>query len=474
MSQSSVVRMSLVTRRPTSRFLRSETAQKLIFLQIQPEARQRTLKGNLAPGYLTIWQALCDGALSWEEFAERFKAQSQLTYLSIDTTAGCDLTCEGCYYHPQIPLNKEQVSLSDLVNAVSQAIDKLGTRAVVLAGKEPLLNAARVWNLLDSLSTMPGRQHVRVGMICNGRHVERHWNRFLAADTSVGLDFVDISFDSGDPLEHDQIRGVPGTFERSFRALTRCSQELTHVRVGTSCVLRERNLEGLLELIRRTTGLRVAHWITPLQPPPFSNASAPTVKILGAFLAQLRTLLRTELCKNSHDVTVSIPGIYIYDLVKDGELDLTGLKEDHDGQFAIIENIGRSCMNIHLAILPDNGWRQARILADGSYLSHIHFLEVPNPQQLSIGNISTSSIIELWNMAIASNSIADRLLNTRAEHDCRSRGCWSHCLGGWTVSENSLLTHKSLHQQPELCQRPRLCDPIRQPLNLTQPRVHDA
>lgn len=414
------------------------------------------MSADTAPGYLALWNGLRDGSLAWLDFESRFRALASLTYLTIDTTPACDLRCEGCYYHPDIPVRGPRLDESAFVHATGTAIDELGTRVVVLAGKEPLLDAPRAWRLVESFSGLPSRGRVQVGIVTNGRQLEREWTRLEALDREGGLDFVDVSFDSGFAREHDAVRGVPGTFDRAFGALARMARELSYVRVGSACVLRPGNGPGLLELLRRTAGLEVAHWIAPLQPAPFACAVAPPTHEIGHFIDQVRDLLDRELAGAGADVTVSIPGVHVHDLVDAGTLRLDGVEEDERGQLFVSEERARNRLSVHLAVFPDNGWRQVRILSDGTFLSHLHFVQTPTPQRFAIGNLAASSIVELWRAALGPDRLAAQLLASRAHHECRERECWGTCLGGWTVSENSFLTGQRLDRQPALCQRPRL------------------
>jgi len=66
-------------------------------------------------------------------------ADKHLTFLTIDTTGACDLTCrEMCYYNPQIDISKPSVRVAAIKQAVADAARELNLKTLVLAGKPDL------------------------------------------------------------------------------------------------------------------------------------------------------------------------------------------------------------------------------------------------------------------------------------------------------------------------------------------------
>ena len=399
----------------------------------------------------SLWERLRTTE-SFDPVLAAARASPWLAHLSVDTTSACDLACEGCYYHPDIDTARPMATAEAVLNALGCAYERLGTRLLVVAGKEPFLNLSKLWGILEG--AREGRPDLDVGLITNGRHLHRHWLKLEALSDREDLQFIDVSFDSGYAEEHDAVRRRQGTFQLSFDALCEAVERLPKLRVGTSCVLRQGNSEGLLELIRRTAKLSVAHWVTPLLPPPFTTEPPLPVGTVALFIRRLEQLLRGELSDNAIDVTVSLPSVYLYDLVDSDMIGDGELCETVEGLPYIDRQVGNSRLRCALGVVAEAAWRHGRILADGSYLPHVYFLQTAEPHHYAVGQIQDTSMVDLYERSIAPGSLFEQVIASRANHACRNRPCWGMCFGGWSLAENTLLNHQALTEKPRACPRP--------------------
>jgi MoaA/NifB/PqqE/SkfB family radical SAM enzyme len=400
---------------------------------------------------LRAWLQLASGTLTFEEFYEFTCTQRELTFLAIDATGACDLTCESmCYYHPGIDIRARPSSIEALNKAVSEADSKLNLKALVVAGKEPLLNARRVFELTESAAGIEGRGFI-VGIVTNGRHIHRHWPALVRAAGNRSLNFIDVSIDSGIPEQHDAIRGLPGTFDLSFAAVQEAVQRLQGVRVGVTSVLRKDNADGIIQLLRKASPAVSNFCVHPIQPPPFVASPPLDVSDLSSFLGKLIKLLDTELAGANIEVLVLIHGIYAQEAESCGFFSWSELREDQHGQIFASKALGGNKVVYTLSILPECGWRQARITYTGDYLATAHFLQTPSPADYSVGNIESDSIVSLYEKSKEPRSHFYQLLQARKAHACRRRPCWYTCFGGWTVSENGFISGHPLTDQPRLC-----------------------
>ena len=415
------------------------------------EGLEEALQHQPAASTLRTWHHLVTGRLSFEEYYEEMSSRDELTCLTVDTTGACDLTCHGmCYYHPDIPAQEREAPFGPLALAVEQAWRLLGLRTLVVAGKEPFLNPRRLFALLESAGRLPGRDYA-VGVITNGRHVERHWDRLTEAAKTGCLDFIDISVDSGLPEQHDSIRGLPGTHNLAVTALRRIIEKLPEVRASVCSILRADNPSGILELIRRQRDLVRHFWIFPIQPPPFSSMPPLDPSFITSFFHDLLVLLSGELRNTSLEITVPLQGIYLSDAVQAGLFAWQDLREDALGACHAAVGAGSSTVLFQCCVLPEEAWKLARITYTGDYLAHLHFLQTPDPRRMAVGNITTESIHDLYSRSKAPGSIFHQLCEVRRSHECRSWACWQHCFGGWSVAEQSLLDGTPLNRKPRLC-----------------------
>jgi MoaA/NifB/PqqE/SkfB family radical SAM enzyme len=404
------------------------------------------------PGAETLrtWRDLLTGDLSWDGFHARSLEERKLTYLTIDTTAACDLTCPGmCYYHPDIKLNVPQVSESRLFVAIETAFRELDLRDLIVVGKEPFLNPQRLFAILDFATGVktPG---ARVGLVTNGRNVARHLPDLQARSDAGSLDFMDFSIDSGFEAEHDAIRGVPGTFAKAFSAISECTKTLGSTRVGVTSVIREKNQAGLIELLRRGCVASIRNFcFVPIQPPPFTITPALRANDLVSFFAEVWLMLENEMAGAGLEVLASLNGLTLLECAQRGFLKWEDFEEDEFGQIYCIRRIAGNTMIFNFAVIPDYGHRLARITHKGDYLAHAHFLQTPDPSAYAVGNIESENIEVLHHRAKEKYFL--QIIQSRKHHACSDKPCWGNCFGGWTIAEHSFLNGQSLVEKPRLC-----------------------
>lgn len=400
---------------------------------------------------LKTWLGLASGTISFEDFYQTVLADKQLTFLTIDTTGACDLTCrEMCYYNPQIDTRQPLVRFDVLKQAIADAQRELKLRTLVIAGKEPFLNPKRMFELIRYSGSIKENDFT-IGLITNGRHIHRHWDELKDLACQRALDFLDVSIDSGFPKEHDTWRGTKGTFELAFEAVRKASQKLPSVRVGISSVLRHDNNDGLFELIRLSAPTIKNFWIMPVQPPPFVNSELLSPAQIITFAKALGRLLQTDLKGSGLEILFVLYGFYLFDAVREGLFSWDELKENHEGQCYVERDLHGNRLQYICNVLPEHGWRLARITYSGDYLSHIHYLQAADPRRYATGNIQRESIAALYGKSKLRSGLFWKILDSRKHHSCRRRPCWNNCFGGLTASENSFLADLPLTEKPVLC-----------------------
>jgi len=405
----------------------------------QPEAR-----------VLTAWLSLANGALTFQEHYQKALQQRELTYLTLDTTGACDLTCHGmCYYHPDIRLRDPQVPEGKLLAAIESAINNLALQNLTVVGKEPFLNPARLFGILEFAGGRKTSQ-LSIGIVSNGRNCSRHWDRLEQCSASGALDFFDISLDSGFAEQHDAMRGVPGTFDLAFQAVAQSVRRLPSTRVGITSVIRNDNQPGLLELLRSGAHGGVRYFcFVPIQPPPFTTTPSLHATDLVEFFVAVSEVLGRELAGAGIEVIASLNGISLLECEQHGFFSWADFRENREGQIYTSCDIAGNNLVFNFAVLPDYGDRLARITYNGSYLAHAHFLQTPDPDKYAVGNINDEPITALFERGKRLH-FRD-VIQSRRHHMCQRRPCWNNCFGGWTIAEHAFLTGQALESQPALC-----------------------
>ena len=400
---------------------------------------------------LPLWRDLLSERKSFSDVLELLRQSPKLSYLTVDTTSVCDLTCPGmCYYHPDISTKQVPIAEEALTNAIQSAHESLHLQNLVFAGKEPLLGVDRLLRLVRFAGSLSNRSFA-IGLVTNGRGITRNWCKLDALVQDGLLDFMDISIDSGFAKQHDAIRGREGTFDLAFDALTRCTAQWPDVRVGVTSVLRHDNLDGILEIFRCATPYTNKFFVTPIQPPPFSDTPPLPWSCISAALRTLLHHLETEWQGAKLEVMVSLLGIYVWDAHTDGFFDWDELQEDSQGQVFIERQVGGNTFALHMQVLPETACRVVRITHTGAYLPNTHFVQDRHPDRFAVGNIAEESLTVLYARSLADDGILARMYQSRFNHSCQTRPCWAACFGGLTAAEHSLVSGLSLHRQPRLC-----------------------
>jgi hypothetical protein len=161
--------------------------------------------------------------------------------------------------------------------------------------------------------------------------------------------------------------------------------------------------------------------------------------------------LSTELAGLGLEVMVSLLGIWVDSAAQEGWISWKDVREDGQGQLYVRHRYRRNELIIHLAVLPETGWRIGRITHTGAYLPNTHFVQDPYPDRHAAGYIDEAPLPELYRRAIAADSVLHRIITSRANHACRERPCWPSCFGGLSAAEHSFVGGAPLLRQPTLC-----------------------
>ena len=400
---------------------------------------------------LQAWSALANGQVTFTEFGKWVERRDELTFLTIDTTGVCDLLCSGmCYYHPEIDRRKGFAPEDSLKRAIQDSVERLRLKSLVFAGKEPFLNPRRLFNLLDFVDPR-SKRNFQTGIVTNGRHIRRFWAELESIVAADRLDFIDVSIDSGYAAQHDEIRGVEGTFERAFAATQQIASRFPDLRLTIPSVLRHDNVEGILELIRLASEHASNFQVQPIQPPPYSSIRPLSADFVVDFLHKVTGFLRNELRGRNIEVSVELLGIYLMEVAQAGFFSWSDLREDEHGTVYAESVIDGNRLVLTCDCLPLQAWRLARITYEGAYLAHMHFLQTTDRSSFLVGYVQDEPITQLFKRALAQGSHFQNIVDSRAGHDCRSRPCWNNCFGGWNGAENAFLTGLPLNRQPQLC-----------------------
>jgi MoaA/NifB/PqqE/SkfB family radical SAM enzyme len=131
---------------------------------------------------------------------------------TLSITPRCPCKCVHCSADRFVTQERRELTLDELKSVVDQAVD-LGVSNVVFTGGEPMVRQ----DLYDLIAHVDkNRAHVMIftsGVLLTEKNVER-----LA---EAGLDSLNVSIDADSAATHDQLRRMPGAFEKAFEGARR-------------------------------------------------------------------------------------------------------------------------------------------------------------------------------------------------------------------------------------------------------------
>lgn len=145
-------------------------------------------------------------------------------HISVELTRKCNLTCSYCYASANPANADEELSGSQLIEILSEWIAH-GLKGIEITGGEPLLHKD-FWKVLDfCLDNL-----CSVGLLSNGTLIDDAVADKLAQHREKLT--LSVSLDGSNPQIHDKVSGIPGSFEKTARALRALVKRGLRVRVG--------------------------------------------------------------------------------------------------------------------------------------------------------------------------------------------------------------------------------------------------
>jgi len=172
-----------------------------------------------------------------------------------ELTLRCNARCRLCGSSADTARPGE-LSTGECVDLAKEMVD-LGLRTVTLSGGEPLLRHG-----FDEIATFCVKSGVRTDIVSNGLLID---DDMAARLKDLGLYGVTLSFDGPEQV-HDDLRGVPGNYQKLLQAIEHLQKH--DVRVGAITHVNRTNLPHMNELAERLTTAGVLAWRLQLTIPP--------------------------------------------------------------------------------------------------------------------------------------------------------------------------------------------------------------
>ena len=203
----------------------------------------------------------------------------ELNYLFWECTTRCNLHCRHCGSDCSMQSLEKDMPLDAFLGALDTIPEKSrkGDFTVVLTGGEPLLRPD-----IASVGKEIHRRGFGWSMVSNGWFYDEQMHRCLM---DAGMGALTLSLD-GLKESHDWMRGRPGSFERTLRAIVIMAKEPRLNADVVTCVNR-RNLSELPEIHRLLAGAGVSSWRLFTIIPIGRAASDPDMHLTSAEMVAL-------------------------------------------------------------------------------------------------------------------------------------------------------------------------------------------
>ncbi|MGD6810004.1 MAG: radical SAM protein [Candidatus Bathyarchaeia archaeon] len=196
-------------------------------------AHAKAMLETVMPFPLTLWQPKLmanDGVCSFYlklAYSEEASQNEQFVPLvmSWNVTRECNLKCSHCYINAADKKLPDELTTEEGKQLIDQ-ICKVSKPLLILSGGEPLLRPD-IYELIKYGSS----KGLKMGLGSNGSLIDDEVAKKLK---EAGIITVSISIDSHIPSQHDDFRGVPGSWEKAVNAIKALRANNVLVQVNTT------------------------------------------------------------------------------------------------------------------------------------------------------------------------------------------------------------------------------------------------
>lgn len=177
-----------------------------------------------------------------------FLKKKPLRYVDFAIGFVCNLKCEHCFATALQNDSRRTITPVEYREVVKQAM-QLGAVNFSFQGGEPLLYP----ELLEFIKNSYPQSNL-ISVTTNGTLLDEQKIILLK---KAGVDILTVSLDSGIAEEHDNFRGVKGTFDKAINCIRLAIKNGINVTIGTVVSHKNIRSKGIIDLIELTHRLKV-------------------------------------------------------------------------------------------------------------------------------------------------------------------------------------------------------------------------
>ncbi len=193
--------------------------------------------------------------LSFSKYSRKTKkALLPLQTVVIELTQRCNLKCKHCYLDANISA-KNELSTVEVISLLRQA-KSIKLDGVSFTGGEPFIRED-----INLILREAERLEFKIGIATNGTLIK---NDDLVTLKKIKYKIVHVSLDGACSETHDEIRGVPGAFEKALKTIRLLKRNKIPVTISTTIMYE--NFSEVPEIINLAKKLRVKWSGGPMVP----------------------------------------------------------------------------------------------------------------------------------------------------------------------------------------------------------------
>ena len=191
-------------------------------------------------------------------FDEKIRRGESIAIIQFQYNYACNFACEHCSIEGfQGASDRRQFTIED-VRELSRQADEMGLARFVITGGEPL-----VFTDLDELVAAIDPQKFYLNLDTNGWFLDGERARHLKA---IGIDRIQLSIDSLDPVAHDAFRRASGSHERAMNAVGAALDADLAIFIQTVVTKQRLHSEEFIDFIKHFNGLGIGVFVTYAKP----------------------------------------------------------------------------------------------------------------------------------------------------------------------------------------------------------------
>jgi radical SAM protein with 4Fe4S-binding SPASM domain len=220
-------------------------------------AHAKAMLNTVLPFTFALWQPkrmATDGKcefylkLAYSPTASKSEKHVPLV-VSWNLTRKCNLKCPHCYINATTQELKNELTTEESKNLIDQ-ICEVSRPLLILSGGEPLLRPD-----VYELVRYGASKGLKMGLGSNGSLIDAIAAKRLK---DAGIETVSISLDSHIPEQHDEFRGVGGSWEKSVGAIKALQENGVLVQVNTT--LTQQNCDQIDDIMSLAENLGVENF----------------------------------------------------------------------------------------------------------------------------------------------------------------------------------------------------------------------